>query len=164
MLSNIDETTAFAIPPEKKEDRYLDGELLSRMARGGAAELRTNAEEVNHLNVFPVPDGDTGDNMCMTIESGVAALDKLDESASLQETAAVGNDFRVVHEQTDHTGSAEPVHRRYHRHHRQYNAQCKEDRIFHPFPVSAGIIIADQRHDSLGETQTDLHRQHIDLV
>lgn len=89
MLSNIDETTAFAIPPEKKEDRYLDGELLSRMARGGAAELRTNAEEVNHLNVFPVPDGDTGDNMCMTIESGVAALDKLDESASLQETAAV---------------------------------------------------------------------------
>lgn len=89
MLHNIDEATAFAIPSEKKEDRYLDGELLSRMARGGAAELRTNAEEVNHLNVFPVPDGDTGDNMCMTIESGVAALDKLDETASLQETAAV---------------------------------------------------------------------------
>ena len=89
MLRNIDETTAFAIPAEKKEDRYLDGELLSRMARGGAAELRTNAEEVNHLNVFPVPDGDTGDNMCMTIESGVAALDKLEEHASLKETAAV---------------------------------------------------------------------------
>ncbi|MBQ8350643.1 MAG: DAK2 domain-containing protein [Clostridia bacterium] len=89
MLRNIDETTAFAMPTEKKEDQYLDGELLSRMARGGAAELRTNAEEVNHLNVFPVPDGDTGDNMCMTIESGVAALDKLEENASLQETAAV---------------------------------------------------------------------------
>jgi DAK2 domain fusion protein YloV len=89
MLHNIDEATAFAMPTDKKEDRYLDGELLSRMARGGAAELRTNAEEVNHLNVFPVPDGDTGDNMCMTIESGVAALDKLEENASLQETAAV---------------------------------------------------------------------------
>lgn len=84
-----EEITNMTTAPEKKEDRYLDGELLSRMARGGAAELRTNAEEVNHLNVFPVPDGDTGDNMCMTIESGVAALDQLAETASLQETAAV---------------------------------------------------------------------------
>lgn len=84
-----EEITTLTTAPGKKEDRYLDGELLSRMARGGAAELRTNAEEVNHLNVFPVPDGDTGDNMCMTIESGVAALDQLTETASLQETAAV---------------------------------------------------------------------------
>ncbi len=91
MLSNLDETTAFSMPEDKREEEYLDldGELLSRMARGGAAELRTNAEEVNQLNVFPVPDGDTGDNMCMTIESGVAALDRLQEDASLEETAAV---------------------------------------------------------------------------
>ena len=52
----------------------LDGHLLAKMAQGGAAQLRSNAEEVNKLNVFPVPDGDTGDNMRMTIESGVAAL------------------------------------------------------------------------------------------
>ncbi|MBP3437072.1 MAG: DAK2 domain-containing protein [Clostridia bacterium] len=56
----------------------LDGTLLTKMATGGAAELRANADAVNNLNVFPVPDGDTGDNMCMTIESGVAALQDLE--------------------------------------------------------------------------------------
>ncbi len=57
------------------EDKYLDGEMFATMVRGGAAQLRANAKEVNELNVFPVPDGDTGDNMSMTIEGGVAALD-----------------------------------------------------------------------------------------
>ncbi|MBQ8165290.1 MAG: DAK2 domain-containing protein [Clostridia bacterium] len=58
-----------------ENEKFLDGELFAKMVRGGAAQLRSNAEEVNNLNVFPVPDGDTGDNMCMTIEGGVAALD-----------------------------------------------------------------------------------------
>ena len=58
--------------------RYLGGSLLSKMARGGAAELADKAEEVNRLNVFPVPDGDTGDNMRMTIESGIAAIEDMD--------------------------------------------------------------------------------------
>jgi len=56
-------------------NRILDGKLLASMLRGGAAQLRSNADEVNNLNVFPVPDGDTGDNMRMTIEGGVAALE-----------------------------------------------------------------------------------------
>lgn len=55
----------------------LDGELYCRLVRGGAASLRASAEEVNSLNVFPVPDGDTGDNMSMTAEGGVAAADAL---------------------------------------------------------------------------------------
>ena len=54
--------------------KYLDGLTLAKMARGGAAQLRANAEEVNALNVFPVPDGDTGDNMSMTMEGGISAL------------------------------------------------------------------------------------------
>lgn len=53
----------------------LDGELYCRLVRGGAASLRASAGEVNSLNVFPVPDGDTGDNMSMTAEGGVAAAD-----------------------------------------------------------------------------------------
>ncbi len=57
--------------------KSLGGALFAKMARGGAAELRTNADEVNKLNVFPVPDGDTGDNMRMTIESGIAAIENL---------------------------------------------------------------------------------------
>ncbi len=56
-------------------EAFLDGQLLAKMAQGGAAQLRSNAEEVNKLNVFPVPDGDTGDNMRMTIESGIAAIE-----------------------------------------------------------------------------------------
>lgn len=60
--------------------RYLDGEMMANMVRGGAANLRSNAREVNDLNVFPVPDGDTGDNMSMTIEGGVAALEGVDST------------------------------------------------------------------------------------
>jgi len=58
--------------------KYLGGLLLKKMVRSGAKELGLNADEVNNLNVFPVPDGDTGDNMRMTIESGVSAIEKLD--------------------------------------------------------------------------------------
>ena len=63
---------------ERKISKYLTGLLFAKMVRGGANELRSNAEEVNKLNVFPVPDGDTGDNMRMTIESGIAAIENLD--------------------------------------------------------------------------------------
>ena len=70
-------------PNAKKKTTWEDikvmgGNLLSKMAKGGAMQLRSNAEEVNKLNVFPVPDGDTGDNMRMTIESGVAAIENLE--------------------------------------------------------------------------------------
>ena len=65
-------------PAEQKGLRYLGGLLLRKMALGGARSLGTNSEEVNKLNVFPVPDGDTGDNMRMTIESGVAAIEGMD--------------------------------------------------------------------------------------
>ena len=70
-------------PNAKKKTTWEDikvmgGSLLSKMAKGGAMQLRSNAEEVNKLNVFPVPDGDTGDNMRMTIESGVAAIENLE--------------------------------------------------------------------------------------
>ena len=65
--------------PKKSIDiKFLGGLLLAKMAIGGAALLRSNADTVNKLNVFPVPDGDTGDNMRMTIESGIAALENID--------------------------------------------------------------------------------------
>lgn len=63
---------------DKWNFKHIGGYLFAKMMRGGASELRANAEEVNKLNVFPVPDGDTGDNMRMTIESGVASLDNID--------------------------------------------------------------------------------------
>ena len=78
-----DRAAAAKDPNAKKKKTWQDikvmgGALLSQMAKGGAMQLRTNAEEVNKLNVFPVPDGDTGDNMRMTIESGVAAIENLE--------------------------------------------------------------------------------------
>ena len=77
---------------KKDNNQLLDGKLLAQMAQGGAALLRSNAEEVNRLNVFPVPDGDTGDNMRMTIESGIAALEKVDSSdlAEVMQTLSRG--------------------------------------------------------------------------
>ncbi len=63
---------------EKWNIKQLGGLLFAKMLRGGASKLHANAEEVNNLNVFPVPDGDTGDNMTMTIESGVSSLDNID--------------------------------------------------------------------------------------
>ena len=51
--------------------RTLDGILFARMINSGAANLKAHAKEINDLNVFPIPDGDTGDNMLMTIRGGV---------------------------------------------------------------------------------------------
>ncbi len=72
--------------------KFLDGAMFADMVRGGAAQLRSNATVVNNLNVFPVPDGDTGDNMSMTIEGGVAALDgmKTDDLAEVTRTLSEG--------------------------------------------------------------------------
>ena len=41
----------------------IDGQSLKRLIDAGLTWLRTNKETVNALNVFPVPDGDTGTNM-----------------------------------------------------------------------------------------------------
>ncbi len=54
----------------------VDGPLLVRMVQAGAASLRTHKQEINDLNVFPIPDGDTGDNMLLTLESGAEAADE----------------------------------------------------------------------------------------
>ena len=67
--------------------KTLDGIMFANMLRGGAASLSAKRQVVNDLNVFPIPDGDTGDNMFMTIDSGVAALGK-DADVSLGSTAS----------------------------------------------------------------------------
>ncbi|MCH5165870.1 MAG: DAK2 domain-containing protein [Clostridiales bacterium] len=52
----------------------LDGTVFAEMVKSGAGNLRNNVQTVNELNVFPIPDGDTGENMSRTIEGGVSAL------------------------------------------------------------------------------------------
>ena len=61
----------------------LSGALFADMVRGGTQNLRANAQVVNDLNVFPIPDGDTGDNMSMTMEGGDAAIHNVAGSLSL---------------------------------------------------------------------------------
>ena len=68
------------------ETRVLDGITFRRILQGGAREIRLNMQLINDLNVFPVPDGDTGTNMSRTIESGIAKISS-DESATLGEVA-----------------------------------------------------------------------------
>jgi len=52
----------------------LNGALFADMVRGGTDNLKANAKIVNDLNVFPIPDGDTGDNMSLTMEGGDSAI------------------------------------------------------------------------------------------
>ncbi len=69
--------------------RKLNGEQLAHMFIEGASELSNKADLVDSLNVFPVPDGDTGTNMNLTITSGVKEVRK----AALTETGVVANAF-----------------------------------------------------------------------
>ncbi len=48
----------------------LDGFTFAKMVKSGCNNLRTHMQTVNNLNVFPIPDGDTGSNMLMTIIGG----------------------------------------------------------------------------------------------
>ena len=61
----------------------LDGKKYLDLVRGGAARLNLHRKTINDLNVFPIPDGDTGDNMYMTMEAGCRVA-----AGSLGETAA----------------------------------------------------------------------------
>lgn len=65
----------------------LNGSLFANMVKGGAANLGRSRAIVNDLNVFPIPDGDTGDNMYMTIDSGVSAV-PTEDGADLHEVSA----------------------------------------------------------------------------
>ncbi len=51
--------------------KKIDGQIFYKMLNGGAASLSREKSEINDLNVFPIPDGDTGDNMLMTLEGGL---------------------------------------------------------------------------------------------
>ncbi len=50
----------------------LDAAAFKHMVTAGTANLRRHAASVNDLNVFPIPDGDTGDNMLLTMQGGAA--------------------------------------------------------------------------------------------
>ena len=59
--------------------KTIDAKVLSRMFLAGAKNLEAKKEWINELNVFPVPDGDTGTNMTMTIMSAAAEVSALED-------------------------------------------------------------------------------------
>ncbi len=62
----------------------IDAKLLAKMFLAGAKNLESNKEWINELNVFPVPDGDTGTNMTMTIMSAAKEVAALGENPDMQ--------------------------------------------------------------------------------
>lgn len=58
--------------------KIIDGKLFKEMVVTGATVLHNNHPEIDALNVFPVPDGDTGTNMSLTFSAGAAEIEKLD--------------------------------------------------------------------------------------
>jgi uncharacterized protein len=54
---------------EKLRKQQISGQSMKRLIEAGMTWLRTNQQTVNALNVFPVPDGDTGTNMVLTMQS-----------------------------------------------------------------------------------------------
>ena len=65
----------------------LSGKILRDAIISGANNIINNKESVDELNVFPVPDGDTGTNMSMTIRNAVAELNMLSDSATVETVA-----------------------------------------------------------------------------
>lgn len=57
----------------------IDAKLLARMFLAGVKNLEVKKEWINELNVFPVPDGDTGTNMTLTIMSAVKEVNNLED-------------------------------------------------------------------------------------
>lgn len=65
----------------------IDAPMLAKMFLAGAKNLEAKKEWINELNVFPVPDGDTGTNMTMTIMSAAAEVSSLGESPDMASLA-----------------------------------------------------------------------------
>jgi len=63
-------------------EEMLDGVMLSNMILHGANHLSTNAKEIDALNVFPVPDGDTGTNMNLSMSSGANEVKKINSDSA----------------------------------------------------------------------------------
>lgn len=75
-------------PAQKK---VIDGELFEKLVVFGAMNLKTHLKTVNDLNVFPIPDGDTGDNMFMTLNGGLSGLKSVKENSIAKKSEALAN-------------------------------------------------------------------------
>ena len=66
-------------PPAHPRIRYVNGERLVRIVAAGATWVAMRREELNRINVFPVPDGDTGTNMSLTFRAAAEGLSNIED-------------------------------------------------------------------------------------
>ena len=74
---------------------YLDGPRFRRALVAGANWVRYRREHLNHINVFPVPDGDTGTNMALSLLATVEGVEAV-ASRSLADVAAAAAESSVL--------------------------------------------------------------------
>ncbi len=71
--------------------KYIDNVTFKKMLLGAAVNLENNKAIVDSLNVFPVPDGDTGTNMNLTVQSAMKEISSLQESTITHMSDAAAN-------------------------------------------------------------------------
>ena len=74
---------------------YLDGRRLRRSLLAAAAWVVAGRDELNRINVYPVPDGDTGTNFSHTVRSIADALHRLGDAPKLPDVARVAAEASV---------------------------------------------------------------------
>jgi DAK2 domain fusion protein YloV len=74
------------------EEKQYDGQILKEALKSAESLLESRIDEINSLNVFPVPDGDTGINMYLTLQSATEAVKDLSttSAAEISSKAAMG--------------------------------------------------------------------------
>lgn len=71
-----------------RQSKTVDGNIFERLMLSGAANLKFHAATVDGLNVFPIPDGDTGENMCMTINGGIQPMKNVEKNSLCEKAKA----------------------------------------------------------------------------
>ena len=71
--------------------KSINVEMLAKMFLAGAQNIESKKEYINELNVFPVPDGDTGTNMSMTIMSAAKEVTAISELNLTSLTKAISS-------------------------------------------------------------------------
>ena len=69
--------------------KTVDGAMFEKFIISGAGKLQQNIKKINDLNVFPIPDGDTGDNMFRTISGGISEMLKENEESVCKKAQAL---------------------------------------------------------------------------
>jgi DAK2 domain fusion protein YloV len=88
----MEQQSARKIRQRPKRISVFDGQDLKKAILAGAAWLEENRETINALNVFPVPDGDTGSNMSATMKSAIRNISNSDETSASVVASRVAHD------------------------------------------------------------------------